>query len=124
MHKELNYQNGVTDGFAEKFKSERLEVGSDNYRAVREALEIGRLYYLNYQSSSGLVSGLDEKKMDRHKERVVKLNDNNPVFTDKFMDICDWMTADLGTLPAIRIFRKLRILVDKISEVDGGTDLV
>lgn len=123
MRKEINNQNGTNDNFWKEFSSEKLEIGSDSYRAVKEALEIGRIYHLKFELRSGL-SGIEGIEMELHKDRIVETNVNYPAFVDKFIEICNWMVTDLGTIPAARISRKLGYLEDKLEEVNGRTDLV
>lgn len=124
MSKEGNSGRDTPDVFLEKLKLEQLEFGSENYWVVRKALEIGQLYYERYESNSGFLSGLEEQDIERQKEEVIRNNGNNPMFMDKFKNICKWMMTDLGTIPAVRISRKLGYLKDKIRETDERVDLV
>ena len=124
MDKERKFGNGIIDSFWEKLKSEKLELGSDIYRACEEAIGIGWLYFERYKSNSGLLSGLEEQDIERQIGEVVRINGDNPMFIEKFKNICNWMTTGLEPIPVARISRKLEDLRDKIREANGRTDLV
>jgi len=123
MNKEANSSKVVVDDFLKEFGIEKLEFGSDNYRAVKEALEIGRMYQLKYELGDGL-SRVEKLAIQLHKDRVVQANKDSCEFVEKFIHLCDWVVADLGYLPAVRIYRKIELLTDKIKEVDERVDLV
>ena len=62
MNKEGNSQSETGDVFWDKFKAERLEAGSECYRATEKALEIARMYFS--KCGSGSLSEVEKMGMD------------------------------------------------------------
>lgn len=121
-----------TDIFWEKFKSERVMVGSDNYRAIKEVLRIGRILRFemivepadNYKTTSDvLLSKIHLGKIEKEKEEIIKNNINNLIFIDTFKEIASRLTTDLGPIPILRMYTRLGILADKIKEADKKANL-
>lgn len=123
MNKEANSQNETGDVFWDKFKAERLETGSECYRATEKALEIARMYFSKFDSGS--LSEVEKMSMDRYKKEIVEINDKFPIFCRIFNEICEWITTDFGAVPReIRILKKIELLKDKIRRAEQRTDLV
>ena len=122
MNKEGDYQERIYGDFGKNLRLEELTFGSDNYRAVSEALEIARMYRLKYES--GPLSRIEEIEMEIFKNNVTEINNKSPIFVDKFNKICAWVITGLTTMPAINILIKIELLKDKIKEARERVDLV
>ena len=111
----------------------KLKVGSDNYLAVKKALEIDKICYLDLLivSVGKQRSGLDLMLLNKHKgkidekiEEIVKANGDNQMFADKFREICEFIMFDLENTPSIMLSYRFLLLQGKIQEAEQRTDLV
>lgn len=132
-NKEGNCYEGVHGGFLDKFKSERLVTESEEYRAVKEVLLIGRTYYLDILiileekqrlESDSILLREDKRNVDKRIDQVLKDNDDNLVFVNKFKETWEFIMSDLKNTSSIMLSNRFVLLQKKIQEAEERTDLV